>query len=266
MKNGLRSLNLHLLVRQFANPIMIILIVATFISMFIGDVISGLIIFAIIFPSGLLGYFQEHRAGRIMEELLKQIRIEVEVIRNGVEITIPESEVVIGEVIVLRVGDVIPADCLIEESEGLLVDESVLTGESFPKEKIVGEPKPGKEIPGRDTEIFQGTHVVGGRGRARALRIGLDTEFGAITREISNRDVTTGFEKGTLAFGLLILRAMLVLVVGLFAMNMLLHRPVIESLLFSLALAVGLTPQLLHYCYIKQLAKISPVFLLIMGS
>jgi P-type Mg2+ transporter len=239
-----RHPQLALLARQFVSPIMVILVVATIVSMVVGDLISGAIILGIIIPSGLLGYFQERRAGQIMETLLKRIQITVEVIREGREISIPESEVVVGDLVVLRVGDVIPGDCVVVESDGLLVDESILTGESFPREKSVGQPT-GGNITERKHELFLGTHVVGGKGQARVIAIGDATEFGAIVRAVGTKDVQTSFERGTLAFGFLLMRVMLLLVIGLFVLNVLVHKPLIESLLFSLALAVGLTPQLL---------------------
>lgn len=212
---------------------MVILIVATIVSMMVGDLISGAIIFAIIFPSGLLSYFQERRAGKIMESLLSRLAIHVEVIRNGVEVSIPADQLVMGDEVILRVGDVIAGDATVLRSDNLMIDESLLTGESFPVDKKGG------------SEIFSGTHVVGGKGRARITAIGDATKFGKIAREVSQEDVTTGFEKGALAFGFLLLRAMLVLVVGIFLFNLIADKPVIESVLFSLALAVGLTPQLL---------------------
>ena len=147
-------MSLHLLARLFASLIMVILILATVVSMAVGDVIFGGIILAIIFPSGLLGYFQERRAGRIMEELLRRIQVRVELIRGGQEVNITEDEVVLGDLLSLHVGDIIPADCVIELSDGLLVDESALRGESFPREKLAGVRHLGYPITERSTELF----------------------------------------------------------------------------------------------------------------
>lgn len=234
-----------LLLRQFESPIILILFAATIISMFLGEVTDGIIILAIIIPSGLLGFWQEHRANKTMQSLMSQVQVHVEVIRDGKEVSIPIAEVVAGDLVALRAGDLVPADLHIVGAVGLMVDESALTGESFPREKGTGEIDVSKPLVERTSELFYGTHVVSGVGQGIVMKIGSDTEFGALASELESRDVTTGFERGTTAFGMLLLRTMLVLVIGLFVANLFLHRPVIDSLLFSLALAVGLTPQLL---------------------
>ncbi len=251
-KNGPNALDSHsrnsawkLLLRQFESPIILILFAATIISMFLGEVTDGIIILAIIIPSGLLGFWQEHRASKTMESLLNQIQIHVEVIRNGKEIAIPIEQVVVDDLVALRAGDLVPADLHVVQSSGLMVDESAMTGESFPREKTVGEIDTSKPLAQRGSELFFGTHVVSGVGQGIVVKTGRDTEFGEIAQSLNSRDVTTGFERGTTAFGMLLLKAMIFLVSALFIVNMVLHRPVIDSLLFSLALAVGLTPQLL---------------------
>jgi Mg2+-importing ATPase len=224
-----------LLIRQFTSPIILILFVATIISMFLGEVIDGFIILAIIIPSGLLGFWQEHRASKTMRTLMSQVTVHVEVIRDGQEVAIPIAEVVVGDLVALRAGDLIPADLRVVVATGLLVDESALTGESFPREKSVGAIDLTKPIVERNSELFYGTHVVSGVGQGEVSKIGKDTEFGALASELNSRDVTTGFERGTSAFGMLLLRTMVVLVSGLFVANLILHRPIIDSLLFSLA-------------------------------
>lgn len=251
-KNGPNALDSHsrnsawkLLLRQFESPIILILFAATIISMFLGEVTDGIIILAIIIPSGLLGFWQEHRASKTMDSLLNQIQIHVEVVRDGKEVTIPIEGVVVGDVVVLRAGDLVPADLRVVQASGLMVDESAMTGESFPREKNVGEIDSTKVMAERASELFFGTHVVSGVGQGLVVKTGRDTEFGEIAKSLNSRDVTTGFERGTTAFGMLLLKAMIFLVSALFIVNMFLHRPVIDSLLFSLALAVGLTPQLL---------------------
>ncbi len=251
-KNGPNVLDSHsrnsawkLLLRQFESPIILILFAATIISMFLGEVTDGIIILAIIIPSGLLGFWQEHRASKTMESLLNRIQVHVEVIRDGKEVTIPIEGVVADDLVALRAGDLVPADLHVVQARGLMVDESALTGESFPREKNVGEIDSAKPLAERSSELFFGTHVVSGVGQGIVVKTGRDTEFGEIVQSLNSRDVTTGFERGTTAFGMLLLKAMIFLVSALFIVNMFLHRPVIDSLLFSLALAVGLTPQLL---------------------
>ena len=226
----------RMLLSQFTNPIVVILIGATIVSMLAGDAIDGLIILGIVIPSGLLGFWQEHRAGQTMQSLLKQIAINAEVFRDGVEIAVPVQQLVKGDLVVLRAGDLIPADLQLIDAKQLVVDEAALTGESFPVEKT-SHPE--------SMDLYFGSHVVSGWGNALVTATGQDTKYGALITQLESRDPETGFERGTKAFGRLLLWSMLVLVSLLLITNLVLHRSLLESLLFSLALAVGITPQLL---------------------
>jgi Mg2+-importing ATPase len=233
----------QLLLNQFANPIVLILIAATFVSMVAGDVTDGLIILGIVIPSGLLGFFQEHRAGQTMARLLQQVQLLVTVIREGTQVQIPSQDLVVGDLVALSAGNLIPADLIAIESLQLLLDESALTGESFPAEKAEQSP------------LYFGTHVVSGSGIATVTATGSNTKYGYLVQELEGKNPETGFEKGTRAFGRLLLWSMLVLVSMLLVTNVLMHRPVVESLLFSLALAVGITPQLLPVIITVSLAS-----------
>ena len=235
----------RLLVAQFESPIIGILAAATVVAMVLGDTTDGAIILTIIAASGLLGFFQEHRAGQAVDALLAQVRIHVEVLRDGREVAVPTDDVVTGDVVVLRAGDIVPADGRIVDSHSLLVDESALTGESYPAEKSAGTTAPEAPLSKRTNAVFLGTHVVSGTGTVLVVTTGRSTEFGGVAAKLGGRDITTRFERGITAFGLLLLRAMAVLVTTIFAINVVLNRPIVDSLLFSLALAVGLTPQLL---------------------
>lgn len=235
----------RLLVAQFESPIIAILAAATVVAMVLGDTTDGVIILTIIAASGLLGFVQEHRAGRAVDALLAQVRIHVEVLRDRREVAAPTDDVVAGDAVVLRAGDIVPADGRIIDSHSLLVDESELTGESYPAEKSAGTVPSESALAKRTNAVFLGTHVVSGTGTVLVVATGRSTEFGGVAAELGGRDITTRFERGITAFGLLLLRAMAVLVTTIFAINLVLHRPIIDSLLFSLALAVGLTPQLL---------------------
>jgi Mg2+-importing ATPase len=171
-KNGPNILETHsrnsawkLLLRQFESPIILILFAATIISMFLGEVTDGIIILAIIIPSGLLGFWQEHRASKTMETLMSRVQIHVEVIRDGKQVTIPIAELVVGDLVSLRAGDVVPADLHVVLGSGLMVDESALTGESFPREKNIGKIDATKTLAERTSELFFGTHVVSGVGQ-----------------------------------------------------------------------------------------------------
>jgi Mg2+-importing ATPase len=228
------SRELTLLLAQFTSPIELILVGATVLSMLLGEVTDGFIILTIVVASGLLGFWQERRAGREIDALLAKVRIHADVIRDGVETEVAIDDVVVDDVVILRAGDVVPADARVIQARDLLIDESTLTGESFPVEKRADE-----------SMIFFGTHVASGTGTAIVTAISADTRFGTLVAEMEKRDVITRFERGLTAFGVMLLRAMVVLVAAIFVINVVLERPVVESLLFSLALAVGLTPQML---------------------
>jgi Mg2+-importing ATPase len=236
---------LRLLLSQFTSPIVLILVAATVLSMALGDLSDGLIILVIVAASGALGFWQEHTAGQAVDALMAQVRVEVEVRRGGAKVSVPVANVVVGDVLVLRAGDVVAADSRVIRSQELLVDEAALTGESYPVEKRLGVVAAATPLAGRSNSLFMGTHVVSGAGEAIVARTGRATQFGSVSARLAARRRKTGFERGITAFGVLLVRAMVVLVTAIFAINLVLHRPVVDSLLFSLALAVGLTPQLL---------------------
>lgn len=221
------------LLKQFKSPIILILVGATLVSMFVGDSTDGLIILAIIVPSVLLSYWQERRANQTMKELLERVQVRVNVVRDGKEITLNLDQLLVGDIVHLRIGDIVPGDLLLSETDGLLVDESVLTGESLAVEKIAG------------SELSFGTSIASGTATATVIRVGEETEYGTLAKAVAADSGETSFSKGLTKFGLLLVRWMTVLLVGLFITNMLLQKPWIDSLLFSIALAVGLTPQLL---------------------
>ena len=225
--------HLRILVRQFDSPIVLILIFATIVSIAVGETLDGFIILGIIIPSGLLGYWQENRADKTMKELLRRVEVKTRIIRNGSELLISTKEIQIGDELILEAGTIIGGDALVTASNSLLLDESLLTGESFSVEKLLRE------------NVQAGTYVISGAGRAVVTKIGSQTQLGEIEKSLSSKDISTGFEKGSLAFGFLLLKTMSVLVVFVLGLNLILHRPFLDSALFSLALAVGLTPQLL---------------------
>lgn len=245
-RGGHRRPVLRILLAQFTSPIVLILVVATVVSMALGDVLDGGIIIAIIAASGLLGFWQEFRADSAVAQLLERVQVTVRVLRDGGITTVPVHEVVVGDVIALGAGDVVPADCRLVECTSLLVDESALTGESFPVEKDAdARPDATAPLVARLNCVYQGSHVTSGSGLAVAMRTGKDAELGRVTHALQERDVTTSFERGISAFGGLVVRFMLVLTVFIFVVNWIAGRDIVASLLFSLALAVGITPQML---------------------
>ncbi len=231
--------------RRFAGRFSLSLFVGSAFSVALGDVTDAAIILAIIALSGLLGYWQERGATRAVAALLAVVQVKVDCRRDGRDEEVPLDGVVPGDVVVLSAGNVLPGDGLILDSEALLVDESALTGESLPVEKTPGVVPVDAPPSARTNSVFLGTHVVSGSGTVLLVHTGTETEFGRISARLKAHQAPTGFEQGMTAFGYLLLRVMIVLVAVIFVANVALARPLLDSALFSLALAVGLTPQLL---------------------
>ncbi|AEV98222.1 magnesium-translocating P-type ATPase [Niastella koreensis] len=240
-----RTSSIVLFLRQFKSPITILLIVAAFLSMGLNDVTNALIILFIILVSSLLGFWQERGATNAVNELLKMVQIRCSLVRNGKETELPVEQVVPGDIIILKAGDVIPGDCLLLESKDLYVNEASFTGETFPVEKTAGTVPADAPLSKRSNTLFMGAHVISGKARAVVIKTGRNTEFGAITARLRSGTPETDFEKGARHFGYMLMEITLILIIIIFSVNVLLHKPALESILFSLALAVGLTPQLL---------------------
>jgi Mg2+-importing ATPase len=234
-----------LLMAQFKSPIILILLAAAGLSRFLGEADDAYIILAIVLASGLLGFWQEWGAADALMRLLDLVKTRASVLRDGQPVEVPFEQVVPGDVALLRAGDVIPGDGRVLEGKHLFVAEAALTGETFPIEKEAGTLPPDAPLGRRTNCLFLGTSVVSGTARLLIVRIGRDTEFGRISGSLRLRPPETGFERGIRHFGYLLMEVTLLLVLVIFAINVALHRPVLESFLFSVAIAVGLTPQLL---------------------
>jgi P-type Mg2+ transporter len=247
--------SLSLFLSQFRSAIILLLLFATAVSFFLGDRTDAVIILAIILVSAILGFIQERGADNAMKGLIAIVRVRSTLLRDGTESEIDITEVVPGDIVVLHAGDVIPADCLILQANELHADESLLTGESFPSEKAPGAVPPDAPLARRKNVLWMGTHVVAGGGRAVAVKTDRNTEFGRISERIRLRPAETEFEHGIRHFGYLLLELTLTMLLVIFAFNVYLARPVMDSFLFSMALAVGLTPQLLPAIITINLAQ-----------
>lgn len=236
---------LLLILSQFKSPIILLLIFAAGLSLFLKDTLDALMILSIVLVSGFLGFWQERGAENAVQKLLVMVQIKATCERDGKPVDIHIEEVVAGDILVLNAGDLVPADSLILESRDLFVNEAALTGETFPVEKSVAVLAPDTPLGKRTNSLFLGTSIVSGMARAVAVQTGRATEFGKISQTLTHKPPETEFERGIRRFGYLLMEVTLVLVLGIFAANVYFHRPVLDSLLFSLALAVGLTPQLL---------------------
>jgi Mg2+-importing ATPase len=236
---------LVLLLAQFKSPIILVLLAAAGLSFFLRDPTDALIILTIIFASALLGFWQERGAADAVARLLAIVKIKADVWRDGSQMEIPVEDLVPGDVVCLKAGDKVPGDCLVLESKDLFVDEAAMTGETYPVEKTTGMLNAETPLGLRTNSLFMGTHVISGAATALVVRTGRETEFGKVAERLKFRPPETEFERGVRQFGYLLMEVTLVLVIAVFVINVALARPVLEAFLFSLALAVGLTPQLL---------------------
>ena len=240
-----RSPDLELFVRQFNSPILWLLMGAAVLSAGLGETTDAAIIAAILLASGILGFFQERGAERAVDALLASVAVTCEVIRDGIAKEIPLGEIVVGDVVELNAGDVVPGDGRILDANSMLVDESALTGEAYPRHKHPGVLPAETELVEQSNAVHLGTHVASGEGRMIVVQTGAATEFGQVSKHLATRHVPTSFERGITEFGTMLLKATAALVVGLFVVNLFVDRPFVDALLFSLALAIGLTPQML---------------------
>lgn len=239
------SSNIEMLINQFKNPIIIILIFAAVLSIFLKDYSDGIIILIIIMISAFLSYNHESKANNAVKKLLSSVSVKSSVLRDGKFEEIDNAMLTVGDIINVKTGDMIPADCLIIEENSLSMDESSLTGETFPVEKNPQRISADTALSNRKNSLWMGTHVISGSGKAVIVNLAKDSEFGKITASLDEKDSDTDFEKGIRDFGNLILHVTTLLIGLIFVFNIILDKPFLESFMFALALSVGLTPQML---------------------
>jgi Mg2+-importing ATPase len=242
--------------RIFANPLVVILLIASGISLALRDEIGGLIIIAIVLLSVLLNFFMEFQARHAVKEIQKQVATTAAVVRDGQEQEIPIAELVPGDIVRLNAGDLVPADAQLLEVKDLHVRESALTGESLPVEKEAHDLPEGKHaIADASNSVFLGTAVQTGMGTAVIVRTGRGTALGAIAQHLTARSPETEFGRGIRHFGLMITRVIMLLVLFVLLVNLYFHRPLLESFLFAVALAVGMTPEMMPMIITVALAQ-----------
>jgi Mg2+-importing ATPase len=246
---------------RFANPLVVVLLTVAFFSYTLGDkteatyVSTGFIIMMALI-SVFLSFFQEYRAGKEAEKLKEMVHTKASVYRSGKPREIDIKEIVPGDIVEVSAGDMIPADIRLIASKNLFVNQSALTGESFPVEKTC------KGIRLRTTSLteqtniaYMGSTVVTGTGLGVVIRTGQYTEFGEVAEQLNEATVETSFDRGIKNFTWLMIKFMLGLVLIVFAINAVLKGNLIEALLFSLAVAVGLTPEMLPMLVTINLSK-----------
>jgi len=240
----------------FLNPLVIILLVASLISLVLGDAPDATIILVMVLLGVAINFFQTYRSQQAIQKLRENVTPTATVLRDGSWQEIKRHEVVPGDVVRVSAGDLIPADGKLVESRDLYVQQAALTGESMPAEKDA-RPSGGAKHPSPDLPnfVFLGTSVVSGTGTAVILQTGPRTAFGAIAERLVTRPPETEFERSMKHFGQLILRAVFFLVLFILVVRVALHKDAFESFVFAVALAVGLTPEFLPMITSVTLAR-----------
>ncbi|MBS1634297.1 MAG: magnesium-translocating P-type ATPase [Bacteroidetes bacterium] len=235
---------LKLLLRQFTNPLVLLLIIAVILSASLGESSDTIIILFILLSTGFMSFFQELKASRAVEKLQQIIKLKCQVRRNNKETEVNAEDVVAGDIILFKAGDIIPEDCRIISANELHVNESALTGESYPVEKMAGTVDENLTISGKYNCLWKGTSVVSGSAEALVVFTGNDSVFGKIQKSLQGQ-TETAFEKGIKGFGFFILQITIVLSILILGVNLYFKKPLFDSILFSLAIAVGMAPELL---------------------
>ena len=236
---------LGLLLSQFKSPLVLILIVASCISLAASEWVDAGVVLVIVLGSTLLGFTQEYIAGNAIEKLRSQVMVHSKVLRGGQLKTVPSHQLVPGDIVLLSAGSLVPADAVLLEAKDFFVNQAVLTGETFPVEKKPGLVNAKAGLAERSNCVFMGTSVSSGTAHALIVQTGKCSIYGQIADKLALRPQLTEFERGIHRFGYLLTRIMLAMVVGVVAINIFMDKPPVASLLFALALAVGLTPELL---------------------
>ena len=236
---------LAVFVRQFRNPLFFILLIAAIVAGFF-DFNQSVVIIAIIALSVVLGFYNEYKAEKIIDDLRQSVSLKAVVIRDGKLTEIDSRFVVPGDLVSVYIGDIVPADMRVMDFKDLEVNEATLTGESFPVEKNNSILKLENPTPQDLTNyLFMGTVVIHGAAHGVVVSTGKRTEFGSVSRTLVRTRPETEFQRGVRKYGSMLMTLTLALVVGIFALNTLAGHPLINSLLFSLAIAVGLVPELM---------------------
>ncbi|WP_207577796.1 magnesium-translocating P-type ATPase [Listeria seeligeri] len=246
---------LRLFIRAFNDPFIYILVLLMVISYLTADMEATIIMAIMIFTSGLLGFIQSSRAERASYALKNMVKNKVNVLRDGKMTVVTQDEIVPGDVIEISVGDIIPADARVISATDLLINQSALTGESIPTEKYAEDKRATPEIFERENLLFMGTDVLSGHGRAVILRTGSSTFFGSLSIAATEKRGDTSFDKGVKTISKLLFYFMLVMVPIVFLINGLMKGNWLEAFLYAVAIAVGLTPEMLPMIVSTNLAK-----------
>jgi len=233
-------------ISHFKNPLVIVLLATTVISAYLGETKNAIIIGVMVLSSVILDFFEEHSASKASEKLKEKVKATAIVVRQGEKIEIKVSDLVVGDVIFLSSGNMVPADARIIEADDFFVNQSAITGESFPCEKSVKAIKnEAVDLIEMNNAVFFGSNVVSGTALAIVLCTGEDTKFGKIAKDLGKAETKSDFELGISKFGFFIMKVIIFLVLLIFLFNSFINKDILQSFMFSLAIAVGVTPELL---------------------
>lgn len=245
------------IISKFFNPLVIVLLIIAGFSLFFGEKVNASLVILMAIMSVFLSFIQEYRAGKEAERLSEMVRATATVYRNGKPKEIKIREIVPGDVVYLSAGDIIPADLRIISCKDLFINQAALTGESFPVEKTDEPAKQKNGVPAElNNIVFMGSTVVSGTASGVVAKTGLATQFGELSSKLATITIESGFDRGIREFTWLMIRAMLILVLVIFAINAFFKKgDMVQALLFSLSVAVGLTPEMLPMLVTINLSK-----------
>jgi P-type Mg2+ transporter len=246
----------QILLAQLTNPLVFVLIIASIIAFFLGEKNDAIIILAIILINAILGFTQEYRAEKTVRALRKLISQKATVLRDGKKMEIDAKMIVPGDIVHLGIGDIVPADIRLFKLEDMSIDESSLTGESVPVIKTAAVTQQEKTLPQYLKNMaFMGTHIIGGEGYGLVISTGESTFFGKTASYLKEPETISDFEKSISNFSGFLLKVILAMTLLIFIVNAVLHHGLLESFLFALALAVGITPEALPVIITISLSK-----------
>lgn len=250
-----RHAALRLFLDRFRSPLLLILVFAALVSLVVHDWLDALIVLGIVAISAVLSTIQEYRASSAVEKLRRQVAATSTVLRDGAAQTIASTDIVPGDIVLLSAGSLVPADGMVLEAKDFFVSQALLTGETFPVEKQPGQVAAQAGLAERGNSVFMGTSVRSGTAKVLIVHTGRDSAFGEIAESMAKRPPETEFERGLRHFGGLLMRVMVLVVLAVLTINILLQRPTVDTLLFAIALAVGLSPELLPAILAITLSK-----------
>jgi P-type Mg2+ transporter len=237
---------LVILSSQFKNWLIVMLLGAAFLSFFLGESLDGIVIIVMVMLSVVFGFLQEYKAERVVDDLKKYVTNKARVMRNGEWTQIDASLLVPGDIVELRIGDKVPADIRLTSSDNLMTDESVITGESMPVTKTCEEINFEGSNPSKMLNMaFMGTLISEGRAQGVVTATGMSTFFGISAKSLETPEPETDFQKQIKNFSLFLFRVVLIMTLFIFGINAFLKKDILDSFLFALALAVGVTPEML---------------------